>query len=71
MSNWSPIKINYHTRIHIFQEEKANIYILAPRLLLSHSSSCRTEAEQEKKLSLYFGSGCPLETHIGKGLGRF
>lgn len=45
MSNSYPIKINYSVKVHMFQEGKANIYILAPDLVLNHSSSCETEAE--------------------------
>jgi len=71
MSNCSPININYFIKKHVLQEEKANIYILAPNFPLNLSRSCKTEAELEKILSLYFGFGSPLETHIGEGLGRF
>lgn len=43
MSNYNPIKTNYSIKVHVFQEEKANIYILAHNLLLNHSTSCKTE----------------------------
>lgn len=43
MSDYNPLQINYSIKAHVFQEEKANIYILAPDLLLNPNTGCKTE----------------------------
>lgn len=51
MPNCNTIKISHSIKVHAFQKEKANIYILAPSLPLNHSTSCKTEDELQKTYS--------------------
>lgn len=48
MSNSYPIKINYSIKVHVFQEGEANIYILAPNLLLNHSRAVKLKLSYRK-----------------------